>query len=895
MRSLSSFVRSIGLCVLPSLILAGCGGSPNSTTTTQQQQPPPTNYQLSVTAPAAGTGTIASTPAGINCPGTCSASFASGTKVSLSETPAATYTFTGWGGSCSGTGACSVTMAANASVTAAFSAAGPVALTVALTGSGTGMVTSTPAGINCPGTCSANFASGTTVSLAASPTGFGGWGGGCSGTGACSVTMTASENVSASFTTTLPLFAVSVALTGAGSGTVTSSPAGINCSTASTAVCTYNFIQNTAVTLSATPITNDTFAGWSGSCTGTAPCSVTVTGASSVSAAFGGSLQNNINHIILFAQENRSLDHYFGSMRQYWANNGFPDQQFDGLPQFNPTSGISPLYGPPPSVPGCDPTQPPPAGCTVDPTNQISSFHFASVCQENQSPFWNEAHNDWDYQNPADQPAEANPPLNGFAFTAAYDARSLGYMDVNGVRAMGYFNGTDLNYYYYMASNFGTSDRWFSPVMDRTQVNRMYLLAATSQGDAYPIGGGVNDNHVLTATTIFEALQNAGISWKIYVDPQNVFDSNGKQCTNEVSDANALCLIPVSYINMFAYEKTIIDSQGQTPDLLLNIVPISQFKIDVANGTLPSFAYIEPASQAGLDEHAADSDGYPVNVQEGALYAENNVINPLMTSPSWKDSVLVLTYDEAGGYYDHVPPQPATAPGNTASDPSTPTDLNPAIYDICTKPGEVMGEGTCSFGWTGYRVPVTVISPYSVKNFVSHTIRDNTAVLAMVESRFGIAPLTARDQSQADLNEFFDFVNEPWATPPTPPTQTIFGQKAGSPPPCDLTPPASWNEPPPPPPTLSVTVSGNGSVSSSPVGINACTANSGTCTAPFTSGTSVTLTATPDTGNTFSGWTGANCTGTSTCTVDMTASTSVTATFTTGPVGTAAGVRKTRE
>ena len=107
MRSLSSFVRSMGLCVLPSLILAGCGGSPNTTTT---QPPPPTNYHLSVTAPAAGTGTIVSSPSGINCPGSCSANFVSGATVSLTETAAATYIFAGWSGSCSGTGACSVTM-----------------------------------------------------------------------------------------------------------------------------------------------------------------------------------------------------------------------------------------------------------------------------------------------------------------------------------------------------------------------------------------------------------------------------------------------------------------------------------------------------------------------------------------------------------------------------------------------------------------------------------------------------------------------------------------------------------------------------------------------------------------------------------------------------------------
>ena len=83
-------------------------------------------------------------------------------------------------------------------------------------------------------------------------------------------------------------------------------------------------------------------------------------------------------------------------------------------------------------------------------------------------------------------------------------------MDVNGIRAMGYLDWTDLNYYYFMASNFGTSDTWFSPVMDRTQVNRMYIMAATSQGDAYPIGGGVGDNSQADVNNYFRGAAECG-------------------------------------------------------------------------------------------------------------------------------------------------------------------------------------------------------------------------------------------------------------------------------------------------------------------------------------------------------------------------------------------------
>src|SRR5579864_1673226 len=95
---------------------------------------------------------------------------------------------------------------------------------------------------------------------------------------------------------------------------------------------------------------------------------------------------NSIQHIVFLAQENRSFDQYFGALRAYWAANGYPDQSFDGLPQFNPISGPAPLQGPVPTNPGCDPKFPPPNGCVFDPNISVSSFHFKTECAENPSP-----------------------------------------------------------------------------------------------------------------------------------------------------------------------------------------------------------------------------------------------------------------------------------------------------------------------------------------------------------------------------------------------------------------------------------------------------------------------------------------------------------------------------
>ena len=454
---------------------------------------------------------------------------------------------------------------------------------------------------------------------------------------------------------------------------------------------------------------------------------------------------SNIKHIIVLAQENRSFDHYFGELRQYWAQNGYADESFDGLPQFNPTSGIAPLYGPPPSNPGCDPAYMPPYDCTIDANSpKVSSFELNTECTENTSPSWNEAHAEWDLNDPTG----LKPPLqNGFVWTAAHDARNMkpNFNDTDGKRAMGYYTSKDLNYYYFMASNFATSDRWFQPVMSRTHPNREYLYAGTSQGDVYPIGTNSGDGQRLTAKTIFQELQSAGVSWKIYVNPKY------SPCSGPPYSPS--CLLTLSYVQFFTWGQTIPQSYPQ------NIAPISQYFTDLKNGTLPQVAFIEPATDAGLDEHPSDTDNAPSRIQLGAQYV-STLINALMTSSSWHTSAFILTFDESGGLYDH-----ASARSTVSPDGIKPHDLFSG--DTCTK---TTGP-TCDFVYTGYRVPLIVVSPFTRKHYVSHTVADTTAILRLIESRFGVASLTARDAHQMNMTEFFDFTNPPWMAPPNPPAQ----------------------------------------------------------------------------------------------------------------------------
>lgn len=237
-----------------------------------------------LTANVVGLGTVSSIPEGIECGpnATCSADFPLNTQVTLWAVPQTGWVFTGWRGDCGGTGSCNVTLDQSRSVVANFSAI-PGVLTTNVVGFGT--VNSTPAGIACGpnASCSAGFPFATQVTLVAVPGSgweFVGWSGDCSGTGPCTVTLDQSRSVVANFAA-LP---VVLNVTVNGLGTVDSTPTGIACG--ANATCGAAFPVGTLVTLTATPQSGSVFVGWSGDCSGTGPCSVTLNQARSVSAQF---------------------------------------------------------------------------------------------------------------------------------------------------------------------------------------------------------------------------------------------------------------------------------------------------------------------------------------------------------------------------------------------------------------------------------------------------------------------------------------------------------------------------------------------------------------------------------------------------------------------------------
>ncbi len=399
----------------------------------------------------------------------------------------------------------------------------------------------------------------------------------------------------------------------------------------------------------------------------------------------GGGGLSSIKHIFFMLQENRSFDNYFGRMGQYRRDRGFNDQ-FDELPlnvQFKDRAG-----------------------------HLVSPYHYQTVCTDNLSPSWNESHYDahitgTTYTNMS---SSTKFLMDRFMLTTGSAPSSI---DPDGTRAMGYYDWTDLPYYYELAFQFATSDRFFSPLLSNTIPNRMYMFTGTSFGNVRPVtppSGG------FTQKTIFEALDNAGVSWRYYYLDSSVF---------------------LAQFSIWGKD------QGK-------VYNISKFFTDIQNpSTLPSVIFIERGSQTGLDEHPLN------NIQKGSAKVKQ-ILDALMASPTWGSSAFILAFDEGGGLYDHVPPQPMPKPDNIAPKLNS-TDI------------------AANFDLTGFRVPFIIVSPWIRPHFVSHRVRDVGSILKLIETRFGVGPLTMRDASADDMTEFFDFSNPALLTPPPLPAQPATG------------------------------------------------------------------------------------------------------------------------
>ncbi len=438
-----------------------------------------------------------------------------------------------------------------------------------------------------------------------------------------------------------------------------------------------------------------------------------------------------IKHIFFMLQENRSFDNYFGVLGAYRAQR---------LQPFGIQASPSDVDGFNPSV----------VLTNHHDGKQVQPFHEPTVCTQNPTPSWDESHHnvgltggDAAWQTTSQYTA-GSFAMNNFLDTpnGGLSPSETNY-DPEGSRAMGYYNQTDLPYYYDLATFFATSDRWFSPVLAATYPNRMYLFAASSFGHEY---GDQDASHPqYSAETIFRAMNKANVSWHYYYQDgmflPNFQDWNDPAIQNKTYHLNYLTSLLAG------------SCSGGPCD---------------PDKALPQVIFIEAASgKSGLDEHPDN------NIQTGAAYVQS-IVNALMNSDAWQDSVFILTYDEEGGLYDHVPPITVPLPGPYSQGQCP--DPNNGSYGYChTGPDPTLtaptpdNGGYDMFNLSGLRVPLMVISPYAKPNYVSHTPMDYTAILAFIEKTFNVPPLTPRDQQwldSGDMSDFFDFSTPALLSPP---------------------------------------------------------------------------------------------------------------------------------
>ena len=430
---------------------------------------------------------------------------------------------------------------------------------------------------------------------------------------------------------------------------------------------------------------------------------LTATATATVIVSTGG--PSNINHVIFMLQENRAFDNYFGELAEYRVNHNPPIKGAK-------LSDVDDMHNLPPGFTLTNPYK-----------QKFAPFHARTECTENLSPSWDESHydehiTDGDFLH-----------LDGAKFLMDRFLLTTGSVeqkyDATRTRPLGYYDQTDLPFYYELATRFATSDRQFSPLSANTIPNRMYMFAATSFGHAFPPNSG---HKQYTQATIFRALTQAGITWRYYYQDNSVFLSDWADWNDPKIRGN-------------------VRSIQEWYDILSE---------PDADHDLPQVIFIERAGSTGLDEHPEN------NIQKGSAVVQQ-IMTALFNSTAWHDSVFILTFDEGGGVFDHVPPFQEVRP-----DDIDPQDLGP--NDI---PGR--------FDLSGFRVPLMVVSPWAKANYVSHTPMDNTAILKMIESRFNVPALTARDAAQPDMwAEYFDWsapnLLNAWQGLPTQPTNGTCDQ-----------------------------------------------------------------------------------------------------------------------
>jgi phospholipase C len=466
-----------------------------------------------------------------------------------------------------------------------------------------------------------------------------------------------------------------------------------------------------------------------------------------------GSGLSKVNHIIVVMMENHSFDNYFGALAYapespyHTSGTGCAMDDHgcvDGLMCRSDSS----------SALVCSDSNPEDSG------SGVAAFHDTSRCVvPDLDHSWLGSHREANFSDPN---AALLDPLND-GFVRVNDASQQ--PDSGGETpaedsTMGFYTQDDLPFYYDLAGKFAIDDRYFSSVMGPTLPNRFYLMAATSfghvdTGDSTPPGA----TKPITGT-ILDLLDSAGVSWTDYFQeaPQaEVF----RKPTGSATDPH--------FQSVQTFLATAAGSSG-----------VAQ---------LPQVSFVDPGF-SGPDEN---DDHPPTDIQRGQVFV-SQIVNALRNGPYWRDSVIFITYDEHGGFYDHVAPPRAPQgsartpdeifPGQCADLSNPPASQQPGGGAGCLAsvpqaqllcpalaqdPNGAYPGNCASFDQLGFRVPFLAVSPFAKPHYVSHTIGDHASILAFIEQRFLTtgsgagtrAHLTLRDQYADTLADLFDFENAP--------------------------------------------------------------------------------------------------------------------------------------
>jgi phospholipase C len=372
----------------------------------------------------------------------------------------------------------------------------------------------------------------------------------------------------------------------------------------------------------------------------------------------------DIEHVVIFMQENRSFDNYFGTYR---GVRGFSDPNAISLPDGNPVFS-QPGYV---NAPGWDGRLMP---------FRLDTEHNNGECTNDITHDWGPTHRIW----------------NGGKLDNWVGEHLASDGPANGPLTMGYYQHEDLPYYHALANAFTLCDRYFCSLLGPTDPNRLYSISGTIDPDGKHGGPQLKTLTskrvgAFTWTTMPEQLEARGISWKVYGGPDANYGDNDLQYFRAYQNNASLAA------------KAFGPTFPQT------------FQADVATGQLPQVSWVlAPLVQT---EHP------PAPVALGE-YATSQVVSTLMSNPDvWAKTVAFVTWDEHGGFFDHVPPP--TPPPGTDGEFLTIANLPPEAENIRGPIG------------LGFRVPLIVVSPFARGGLVSSDVFDHTSTLRFIETRFG--------------------------------------------------------------------------------------------------------------------------------------------------------------